>query len=107
MTLIARSCSVDARFIEKAPNLKVISQHGVGVDQIDVALASERGICVTNAPGSNTESVAEFTIAFLLMLAKNMIPGIQMGKAVISVKRQNFWGVIYKIKCLELLVLAI
>ena len=104
--LIARSCAVDARFIEKAPNLKVISQHGVGVDQIDVALASARGICVTNAPGTNTESVAEFTIAFILMLAKNMIPGIQMGKSGDFSKKAELLGADVRNKVLGIIGLG-
>jgi D-3-phosphoglycerate dehydrogenase len=61
------------RVFEKAKNLKVVSKHGVGVDNVDIEAATRRGIVVTNAPGSNENAVAELTIAFLFMLARHVV----------------------------------
>ncbi|MDI7275224.1 MAG: hydroxyacid dehydrogenase [Anaerolineae bacterium] len=58
--------------IASAPNLKVIGKHGVGLDNIDVAAASERGIPVFNTPGANSEAVAELAFAMMLALARQL-----------------------------------
>lgn len=58
-----------------APGLKAISRHGVGVDNIDVAAATRRGIAVLNTPGANTESVAEHALGAMLALAKRLAEG--------------------------------
>jgi len=71
--LIVRSATtVDARLLEAAPELKVVGRAGVGVDNIDVAAASERGVAVVNAPGGNTVSAAELTMALLLSVARRV-----------------------------------
>lgn len=71
--LIVRSATtVDARLLEAAPELKVVGRAGVGVDNIDVAAASERGVAVMNAPGGNTVSAAELTMALLLSVARRV-----------------------------------
>ena len=71
--LIVRSATkVTARVIEHAARLKVIGRAGVGVDNIDVAAATARGILVVNAPAGNTIAVAEHTIAMMLALARNI-----------------------------------
>ena len=58
--------------IEGSPDLALIAKHGVGVDNVDVAAASECGVLVTNAPGANAVSVAEMTFATLLCLARQL-----------------------------------
>lgn len=58
---------VDARFIEKAPRLRLIQKWGVGLNTIDLAAARARGIQISNMPGANSRAVAE--LALLLMLA--------------------------------------
>jgi D-3-phosphoglycerate dehydrogenase / 2-oxoglutarate reductase len=58
--------------IESAPKLKIVSRTGVGVDNVDVKSATEKGILVCNTPGANTISVAEQTIALLLASAKRL-----------------------------------
>ncbi|HEX6971131.1 MAG TPA: phosphoglycerate dehydrogenase [Limnochordia bacterium] len=71
--LIVRSATrVTARVIEAAPRLQVIGRAGVGVDNIDVAAATRRGILVVNTPEGNTIAAAEHTIAMLLALARNI-----------------------------------
>lgn len=65
---------VDEDVISSASrNLKIISNYGVGFDNIDVLAANKKGIIVTNTPGVASESVAEFTIAFILACSKKLI----------------------------------
>jgi len=71
--ILARTAPFPAKVFEAGSKLKVISRHGVGVDNIDVAKATERGIWVTFAPESNANTVAEHTIGCILALARNFI----------------------------------
>jgi D-3-phosphoglycerate dehydrogenase len=59
--------------LEAGPKLKVLSKHGVGLDNVDLKRATELGIQVTYRPCSNTNSVTEHTIAMLLALATDMV----------------------------------
>ncbi len=61
------------RVFEKARNLKVVSKHGVGVDNVDIDAATKRGIVVANAPGSNENAVAELAVSFLFLLARHVV----------------------------------
>ena len=71
--LIVRSASkVTREVIEKAQKLRVIGRAGVGLDNVDVEAASERGIIVMNAPEGNTISTAEHTMSLLLSLSRNI-----------------------------------
>ncbi|MEW6237711.1 MAG: phosphoglycerate dehydrogenase [Candidatus Omnitrophota bacterium] len=71
--LIIRSgTQVTADIIEKADKLKVIGRAGVGIDNVDVNAATQRGIIVMNTPGGNTISTAELTWANLMCLARNV-----------------------------------
>ena len=58
--------------IERAERLKVIGRAGVGVDNVDLAAASRRGIVVANAPQSTVVSAAEHTIGLLLALSRSI-----------------------------------
>ncbi len=58
--------------IEAADRLQVISRYGVGVDNVDLRAASEKGIVVTNTPGANSISVAELTVGLILSLARSI-----------------------------------
>lgn len=55
------------------PRLKVISRTGIGVDRVDLAAATERGIMVVNTPDGPTESTAEHAIALMLALTKGVV----------------------------------
>lgn len=57
---------------ERCPNLKVVSKHGVGVDNIDLEAARVRGVVVANAPGTNAESVADMAFLLILSCARNL-----------------------------------
>lgn len=63
---------VIAGVIGAGTRLKVIGRAGIGVDNVDVARASERGIPVVNAPGGSTQSVAELTMGHILNMARNL-----------------------------------
>ncbi|WP_245295565.1 hydroxyacid dehydrogenase [Rhizobium rhizosphaerae] len=60
--------------IEAAPSLRVLSKHGVGVDNIDVDAASRRDIAVVVAAGANALSVAEHAMALLFAVVKRIVP---------------------------------
>jgi D-3-phosphoglycerate dehydrogenase len=82
---------VTADILEKATNLKIIGRAGVGVDNIDVAKATERGILVVNSPEGNTMAAAELTVAMLLALARN-IPQADATMRQGEWKRSKFMG---------------
>ncbi len=66
---------VDGSLMDRAPQLKVISNHGVGVDHIVVADAEVRGIPVGNTPGCLDASTADMTMALMLAAARNVVIG--------------------------------
>jgi D-3-phosphoglycerate dehydrogenase len=74
--LVVRSATkVTAEVIEAGQRLRVIGRAGVGVDNIDVEKATERGIMVVNAPTSTVVAVAEHTMALLLAAARHVPRG--------------------------------
>ncbi len=66
---------VDGPLLDRAPNVKVVSNHGVGVDHIDVAAAVERNIPVGNTPGCLDGATADMTFALILATARNIVIG--------------------------------
>ncbi len=66
---------VDGPLLDRAPNVKVVSNHGVGVDHIDVAAAVERNISVGNTPGCLDGATADMTFALILATARNIVVG--------------------------------
>ena len=71
--LIVRSATkVTPRVLAAAPRLEVVGRAGIGVDNIDVAHATERGVVVLNTPDANATTTAELTIAHLLSLSRNL-----------------------------------
>ena len=72
----------DEQIFAQAPNLKIISRFGIGVDNIDIEDATKHGVKVTNVPGENAESVAEHTIGLMIAASKNFVQadrGIRTG----------------------------
>jgi len=63
---------VTENMLEQAPNLRVVSNMAVGVDNIDIKACTKRGIPVGNTPGVLTESTADITMALLLSAARNI-----------------------------------
>ncbi len=70
--LIRSGSRITAEVIEAAKGLRVIGRPGVGVDNVDLAAATRRGIIVMNSPGGNLVSTAELTMALLLAVARNI-----------------------------------
>src|SRR5215510_4300646 len=68
--LVRSATKVDAQLIAAAPRLRIVARAGTGVDNVDVAAASARGVLVVNAPGANSISVAEHACALMLALAR-------------------------------------
>jgi D-3-phosphoglycerate dehydrogenase len=73
--LVRSATKVTRRVIEAAPKLQVIGRAGVGVDNVDVDAATERGVLVMNAPSGNTTTTAELAVSLLLALARNVVRG--------------------------------
>ncbi len=66
---------VDGPLMDRMPHLKIVSNHGVGVDHIDVAAAKARNIPVGNTPGCLDAATADMTMALLLASARNIVTG--------------------------------
>ncbi|MDR1874758.1 MAG: D-glycerate dehydrogenase [Synergistaceae bacterium] len=64
---------VDGELLDAAPKLKVVSNYAVGYDNIDVAAATRRGICVTNTPEVLTQATADLTFALILASARRIV----------------------------------
>ncbi len=80
--LVVRSrTKVTADVIGKATALQIIGRAGVGIDNVDVPAATARGILVFNAPLAASASVAELTVLFLLLLARELYPQIEGTRA--------------------------
>ncbi len=75
--LIAGAEPIPREVLIASPMLKLVQKHGVGVDNIDVEAATAAGIVVTNAPGTNTEAVADLAVAFMLALLRQMVPAVE------------------------------
>ena len=71
--IAVRTTKIPRKVIEAAPNLKVVSRHGVGYDSVDVACLTERGIPLCVAATSNAVSVAEHAMFMILALAKQSV----------------------------------
>ena len=74
VAILSRQGPVDGLVMDAAPGLRIVARHGVGVDDVDVAEATRRGVLVSRAPGSNTRAVAEHAMALILALTKDLLP---------------------------------
>ncbi|HEY6593503.1 MAG TPA: phosphoglycerate dehydrogenase [Asanoa sp.] len=91
--VIVRSATqIDAAAIAAAPRLKVVARAGVGLDNVEVAAATARGVMVVNAPTSNIVSAAEQAVALMLAVARNTASASTALKAG-EWKRSKFTGV--------------
>jgi D-3-phosphoglycerate dehydrogenase len=70
MVLVRSATTVRKEVIDQCPNLKLIGRGGVGMDNIDVAYAREKGITVINTPASSSQSVAELVMGHLFSLSR-------------------------------------
>jgi D-3-phosphoglycerate dehydrogenase / 2-oxoglutarate reductase len=90
--LIRSATQLTADVLANATKLKAIGRAGVGVDNVDVAAATKRGIVVANAPQSNVVTAAEHTMALLLALARN-VPQAHASLVAGKWERSKFSGV--------------
>ncbi|MGH6896901.1 MAG: NAD(P)-dependent oxidoreductase [Geminicoccaceae bacterium] len=91
-----RTSSLSAELLERAQRLKVVSRHGVGYDNIDVAALTRRGIPLAIAADANATAVAEHTLFFMLALAKQ---GLRYDRAT----REGQWAVRNSLAAVDLL----
>jgi D-3-phosphoglycerate dehydrogenase len=73
--IVRANGKVTRKMMDAAPKLKVIGRHGVGVENIDLEAATEKGIWVVNTPDANNASVAEHFFGLALMLSKMLKKG--------------------------------
>ncbi|HEY8372586.1 MAG TPA: phosphoglycerate dehydrogenase [Pseudonocardiaceae bacterium] len=91
--LVVRSATrVDAEVLSAGKKLKVVARAGVGLDNVEVPAATERGVMVVNAPTSNIVSAAEHALALLLAVARR-IPAADASLRGGEWKRSAFTGV--------------
>ena len=90
--LVRTATTVDKEVHEAAKNLKIIGRAGVGLDNVDIETATERGVMVANAPTSNIHSACEHAISLLLSTARQ-IPAADKTLRDGEWKRSSFKGV--------------
>src|SRR5512141_796125 len=92
VAMVVRSeTKVTRKIIEAAPKLRVVGRAGVGVDNVDVEAATQRGVVVMNTPGGNTISTAELSFAMILSLARK-VPQAYASMAAGKWDRKQFQG---------------
>lgn len=79
---------IDSEVLAAAPRLRVVANHAVGYENVDVAAATERGIVVTNTPDVLTETTADFAWALMLTSARRIPEGIEY----VREGRWRTWG---------------
>ncbi len=90
--MVVRSeTKVTAKVIAAARQLRVVGRAGVGVDNVDVEAATQRGVVVMNTPGGNTISTAELSFTMLLSLARK-VPQAHLSMAAGKWDRKQFQG---------------
>ncbi|BCK54276.1 D-3-phosphoglycerate dehydrogenase [Nocardia wallacei] len=90
--LVRSATTVDAEVLEAGKNLKIVARAGVGLDNVDVPAATERGVMVVNAPTSNIHTAAEHAVTLLLSAARQ-IPAADATLREHTWKRSKFNGV--------------
>jgi D-3-phosphoglycerate dehydrogenase len=89
--LVRSATKVTTPLIAAARGLRIIARAGTGVDNVDVAAASARGILVVNAPGANSISVAEHACALMLALSRT-IPAADVAMKAGKWEKKRFLG---------------
>jgi len=72
MVLVRSATTVRKEVIDACPGIKLIGRGGVGMDNIDVAYAREKGITVINTPASSSQSVAELVMGHLFAISRSL-----------------------------------
>jgi D-3-phosphoglycerate dehydrogenase len=101
--MVVRSeTKITRNVIEAATRLRVVGRAGVGVDNVDIEAATQRGVVVMNTPGGNTISTAELTFSMLMALARK-IPQAHASMKAGEWNRKSFQGVELNNKTLGIL----
>ncbi|MFF5990067.1 phosphoglycerate dehydrogenase [Prauserella flavalba] len=90
--LVRSATKVDAEVLGASSRLKVVARAGVGLDNVDVPAATERGVLVVNAPTSNIVSAAEHAVALLLAVARR-VPAADQSLRGGEWKRSSYTGI--------------
>ncbi|MGY6650639.1 phosphoglycerate dehydrogenase [Amycolatopsis sp. TRM77291] len=90
--LVRSATKVDAEVLGATTSLKVVARAGVGLDNVEVPAATERGVLVVNAPTSNIVSAAEHAVALLLAVARR-VPAADQSLRGGAWKRSAYSGV--------------
>ncbi|TQM31318.1 phosphoglycerate dehydrogenase [Nocardia bhagyanarayanae] len=90
--LVRSATTVDAEVLEAGKNLKIVARAGVGLDNVDVPAATERGVMVVNAPTSNIHTAAEHAVTLLLAAARQ-VPAADATLRERTWQRSKFNGV--------------
>ncbi len=83
---------VDAKLLQRAPNLLIVSSNGAGFDPIDVEACTDAGVLVVNQSGGNAHSVAEHALGMLLTLSKRIIEADRALRRERDVNRNALMG---------------
>jgi glyoxylate reductase len=84
--IVTPAVRVDGRFLDAAgPQLRIVANYAVGLDNVDLAAARERGVVVTNTPGVLTNATAEHAIGLTLALLRRICEGDR------SLRRRDPW----------------
>lgn len=75
VVLIRSKTKVTREYIDNAPNLKLVVRGGVGLDNVDLEYAKEKGIAVHNTPAASSVAVAEMAMALMLALPNHVVKG--------------------------------
>jgi D-3-phosphoglycerate dehydrogenase / 2-oxoglutarate reductase len=89
--MVRSQTKVTPKILSAGNNLKIVGRAGVGVDNIDVEEATQRGIIVVNSPEGNTTAAAEHTVAMMLSMARN-IPDANASVKTGKWERSKFTG---------------
>ena len=88
--ILVQYSTITGEIMDALPRLKVIGRYGVGVDSVDIAAATERGIAVTNVPDYGTEAVSDHAIGLALAVARGIVAldrGLRAGRVDLAVVR--------------------
>jgi D-3-phosphoglycerate dehydrogenase len=89
--LVRSAVKVTKEVLAAAPRLRVIGRAGVGVDNVDLAAATDAGVLVMNTPGGNAVSVAEHTLALMLSMARS-VPQASVSTKAGKWEKKKFLG---------------
>ncbi len=90
--MIRSQSKVTKKILESADKLKIVGRAGVGVDNVDIEAATQKGVIVVNSPDGNTNAAAEHTVALMLAMSRN-IPAAAVSTKAGNWERTKFTGV--------------